>query len=92
MVFLRSHCASKGRYDAALKALARLRSADTDSPDVEREFAEIKAQCEELKALRAGMTWQSAVKLQFSPGNRKRLAWANYMAVAVIFSGANSVL
>ncbi|KOS20945.1 Quinate permease [Escovopsis weberi] len=77
----------RNRYSEALTSLSYIRNMDADSPEVQKEMAEIRASIEEEMALTEGVTWKECLK----KGNWNRFALAFGIMFWQQFSGTNSI-
>ncbi|EFQ85182.1 hypothetical protein CFE70_010002 [Pyrenophora teres f. teres 0-1] len=78
---------SKGRYDEAVRSLAFIRCEEPESPELQRELAEIRAAVEEELNMTEGITWKECLL----PGNRYRFVTAFVLMFWQQFSGTNSI-
>ncbi|OCK99696.1 quinate permease [Cenococcum geophilum 1.58] len=77
----------KGRHHEAAESLAHIRCETTDSPDVAKELAEIRAAIEEELNATEGATWKECLL----PGNRYRFLTGFALMFWQQFSGTNSI-
>ncbi|KAL6860812.1 sugar transporter [Trichoderma novae-zelandiae] len=77
----------KQRPEEALRSLAYIRNDLPDSPDVQKELAEIRASIEEELAMTEGVTWKECLK----KGNWNRFALAFSIMFWQQFTGTNSI-
>jgi sugar porter (SP) family MFS transporter len=77
----------KGRHHEAAESLAHIRCETTDSPDVAKELAEIRAAIEEELNATEGVTWKECLL----PGNRYRFLTGFALMFWQQFSGTNSI-
>ncbi|KAF1947606.1 quinate permease [Clathrospora elynae] len=78
---------TKGRHEEAAISLAYIRCEATDSPEVLRELAEIRAAVEEELNATEGITWKECLL----PGNRYRFITGFCLMFWQQFSGTNSI-
>jgi sugar porter (SP) family MFS transporter len=77
----------QGRGEEALVSLAYIRNEPTDSEQVEKEIAEIRASLEEELSATEGVTWKEVLQ----KGNRYRFFLAFTLMFWQQFSGTNSI-
>ncbi|KAM5352700.1 hypothetical protein ACJ41O_005422 [Fusarium nematophilum] len=77
----------KGRDEQALSSLAYIRNMAVDSPEVSREFVEIKTSLNEEEGQRRDVTWRECLK----PGVRNRFALIIAFMVCQQLTGTNSI-
>jgi hypothetical protein len=77
----------KGRHEEALASLAYIRCEKTDSPDIVKEMAEIRAAIDEELHLTEGVTWKECLK----KGVRERFLIGFMIMFWQQFSGTNSI-
>lgn len=77
----------KNRSEEALDALSWVRNEAPDSPEVQKEMAEIRAATEEELAATEGVTWKECLR----KGNRYRFFLAFCIMFWQQFSGTNSI-
>lgn len=76
-----------GRPEEGLRSLAYIRNRPASDPEVEAEFAGIKASIEEEMAATEGVTWRECL----TPQNRYRFLLAFLIMTCQQFSGTNSI-
>ncbi|KAH8651404.1 general substrate transporter [Xylariales sp. PMI_506] len=76
-----------GRHEEALQSLAYIRNRGATDPEVEQEFAEIRASAEEELAASEGVTWRECLL----PQNRFRFLLAFLIMMCQQFTGTNSI-
>ncbi|KAI4711168.1 hypothetical protein J4E89_003733 [Alternaria sp. Ai002NY15] len=78
---------SKGRQEEAAQSLAFIRCEQPDSPELQKELAEIRAAVEEELNQTEGITWKEVLL----PGNRYRFITGFVLMFWQQFSGTNSI-
>jgi len=78
---------SKGRHEEAIRSLAFIRCEQPDSPELQRELAEIRAAVEEELNMTEGITWKECLL----SGNRYRFITGFVLMFWQQFSGTNSI-
>lgn len=77
----------QGRQEEALKSLAYIRNEPLNSPEVEKEMAEIRVSLEEEMAATEGASWKECLQKK----NRYRFLIAFLLMFWQQFSGTNSI-
>lgn len=77
----------QGRHEEALQSLAYIRNEPPNSPDVQKEMAEIRVSLEEEMAATEGASWKECLQ----KGNRYRFLLAFLLMFWQQFSGTNSI-